>query len=109
MLQIQISPNTPKDPQILGFSKRNFRRSPIASKKNVPYISFILSRLESAATVRDPTVKCQVSNLESIQRKAARWINTHYDWDHDSEKKMIMSNGKDAKFGFKDLNNFWTF
>ena len=61
----------------LGFVQRNLKRCPKSVKKTA-YISLVRSTLEYGATVWDPYHEKDVYKLESIQRKAARFICNDY-------------------------------
>ena len=61
----------------LNFLQRNMYRCPTEVRKQA-YISLIRPTLEYASTCWDPCIKIQITALESVQRKAARFIaNDH--------------------------------
>ena len=61
----------------LNFLQRNMYRCPTEVRKQA-YISLIRPTLEYASTCWDPYNKTQITALESVQRKAARFIaNDH--------------------------------
>ena len=61
----------------LGFLRRNLRRCP-SNLKETTYITLIRSVLEYAAPIWDPTLNKDVHKLETVQRRAARFIKG--DW-----------------------------
>ena len=61
----------------LGFLRRNLKHCP-KSLKETAYFSLIRSVLDYSATVWDPYLQKDVDQLESIQRRAARFVfNDH--------------------------------
>ena len=66
-----------KASQKLGFLKRNLHNSPCELKR-LAYISIVRSSLEYTTTVWDPHQANHKTLLESVQRKAARWITYDY-------------------------------
>jgi len=73
----QVSAVKAKASQKLGFLRRNMRvRSP--RLKAQLYSSIVRSTLEYSSTVWSPHEEKYVASLESVQRKAARWVlNRH--------------------------------
>ena len=63
--------------QRLGFIRRNLRGSPFKYRE-IAYRSLVRSQLEYCATIWDPTLKCDITKLEQIQRKAARRARGEY-------------------------------
>ena len=63
--------------QKLGFLKRNLKGCP-ADLKKMAYLSSVRASLEYAAIIWDPHLDKHKTMLESIQRKAARWIKSDY-------------------------------
>ena len=82
-----ISNIATKASQKLGFLKRNLRNTP-ADLKRLAYISTVRSSLEYASTVWDPNQVNHKSSLESVQRRAARWISSDYG-RHSSVTNML--------------------
>ena len=72
-----ISSNIHKAHQRLWFIRRNLRGSPFKYRE-IAYQSLVRSQLEYCATIWDPTLKCDITKLEQIQRKAARWARGEY-------------------------------
>ena len=66
-----------KGHQTLGFIQRNLRGCP-QKYKETAYISLVRSILEYSATVWDPFLAKDVTALENVQRKAARFITSPY-------------------------------
>ena len=64
--------------QKLGFLKRNLRGAPMNSKQTA-YFSIVRSGLEYAAPIWDPYQKGDITNLQFVQRTAARWVKSVYD------------------------------
>ena len=92
-----ISNIATKASQKLGFLKRNLRGTP-ADLKRLAYISTVRSSLEYASTVWDPNQVNHKSSLESVQRRAARWISSDYS-RHSSVTNMLQ------KLGLETLEN----
>ena len=63
--------------QRLGFIRRNLRGSPFKYRE-IAYQSLVRSQLKYCATIWDRTLKCDITKLEQIQRKAARWARGQY-------------------------------
>ena len=63
--------------QKLGFLKRNLKGSP-ADLKRMAYIAIVRSSMEYASVIWDPHQANHISDLEGVQRKAARWISADY-------------------------------
>ena len=63
--------------QKLGFLKRNLKGCP-ADLKKMAYLSSVRASLEYAAIIWDPHLDKHKTMLESVQRKAARWIRSVY-------------------------------
>lgn len=61
----------------LGFLRRNLRRCP-SSLKETAYVTLVRSVLEYAAPIWDPNLAKDTQKLESIQRRAARFIKGDY-------------------------------
>ena len=57
----------------LGFLRRNLRVSS-KSIKECAYKALVRPQLEYACQVWDPHKKCQIDDLERIQKKAAHWV-----------------------------------
>ena len=78
--------------QKLGFLKRNLRGSPISSKK-LAYTSLIRSGLEYAASVWDTSLKKDITKLERVQRRSARWVKSQYSTYDTSVDAMLSDLG----------------
>jgi hypothetical protein len=61
----------------LGFLRRNLRRCP-SSLKETAYVTLVRSVLEYAAPIWDPNLAKDTQKLESIQRRAVRFIKGDY-------------------------------
>ena len=61
----------------LGFLRRNLRRCP-AALKETSYLTLIRSVMEYAAPIWDPHLQKDINLLESVQRRAARFIKGDY-------------------------------
>ena len=72
-----ISSVVHKAHQCLGFIHRNLRGSPFKYRE-IAYQSLVRSQLEYCSTIWDPTLKCDQTKHEQIQRKAARWARGKY-------------------------------
>lgn len=72
-----ISNVSTKANQKLGFLKRNLKGSPTDLKK-LAYIAIVRSSIEYASAIWDPHLAKDKTQLEGVQRKAARWIQGDY-------------------------------
>ena len=61
----------------LGFITRNTRKCPQSCRKTA-YISLVRSTLEYGSTIWDPYLQKDITKLEKIQRRAARFIKQDY-------------------------------
>ena len=72
-----ISSVSHKAHQRLGFARRNLRGAPFKYRE-VAYQSLVRSQMEYCATIWDTKHKGDISSLEQIQRRAARWATGEY-------------------------------
>ena len=68
-----ISCAAAKANQRLGFLRRNLRGSPF-SLRELAYTTLVRSSLEYCGSIWDPSSKEEIDMLESVQRRAARWV-----------------------------------
>ena len=61
----------------LGFIKRNLRGCPVRLRETA-YVTLVRSVLEYAATIWDPHLAKDITALEGVQRKAARFVKHDY-------------------------------
>lgn len=74
-----------------GFIQRNLRTAP-ANVKTQAYQTFVRPSLEYASTIWDPPTKDLKNKVESVQRKAARWVSN--DWKRTSSVTTMLNNLK---------------
>jgi hypothetical protein len=72
-----ISKITSKASCTLGFLRRNLRECPQECKK-LAYLGMVRSTLEYGCLIWDPYTDKNIDKLESIQKRAARFINHDY-------------------------------
>ena len=72
-----ISSITGKAASTLGFLRRNLRKCP-AQLKERAYIAFVRSTFDYASPIWYPFLKCDINNLEKINRRAARFVTGDY-------------------------------
>ena len=72
-----INKITNKATSTLGFLRRNLKHCS-KTLKSTAYTSLIRSVLDYSSTVWDPYLQKDIDRLESIQRRAARFINNDY-------------------------------
>ena len=72
-----INDITNKGNKVLGFLRRNLK---ICSQrvKELAYKTFVRPTVEYACTVWDPHVQQEINKLESVQRRAARFVLRRY-------------------------------
>ena len=66
-----------KSNSTLGFLRRNLRRCP-ANIKEQAYKTYVRPILEYSSTVWDPYTKDLISQIEMVQRRAARFVKADY-------------------------------
>jgi len=81
----------------LGFLRRNLRRCP-SKLKETAYITLIRTVMEYAAPIWDPVLSKDIHRLESVQRRAARFIKG--DWRTTSSVTAMLRD-----LGLKDLQS----
>jgi hypothetical protein len=69
---------TKKANSTLAFLRRNIRNCPQRAKIQA-YNTFVRPSLEYASTVWDPHTQANINKVESIQRRAARFVTNNYD------------------------------
>lgn len=69
---------TKKANSTLAFLRRNIRNCPQRAKTQA-YNTFVRPSLEYASTVWDPHTQANINKVESIQRRAARFVTNNYD------------------------------
>ena len=84
-----ITKITNKASSTLGFLKRNLKHCPLFCRKTA-YLSLVRSTLEYSSFVWDPFLQKDIDKLESIQRKAARFISGDFkSRDHGCVTRML--------------------
>ena len=73
-----INTITSKANSTLGLLRRNLSRCPIQLREQA-YIALIRSRLEYCAAIWDPHLIKDISRLEAVQRRAARFVKQDHD------------------------------
>ena len=76
-----ISNITKKANSTLGLLRRNLRKCP-SQTRELAYNTYVRPTLEYASLVWDNEIKDQINRVESIQRRAARFVKAEYRWDH---------------------------
>lgn len=75
--ETHITGLTAKANRTLGFLRRNLRNCP-RQLRQLAYFSLVRSRLEYAATIWDPHLAKDITRVEAVQRRAARFVmNDH--------------------------------
>ena len=84
-----ISNAVTKATRTLNFIRRNlFKCSP--QTKSLAYTSLVRPLLEYGAAVWDPYLQKDIHNIEMVQRRAARWVNS--DYRHNSSVSSMLTN-----------------
>ena len=65
----------------LGFLRRNLRKCP-QKIRELAYCTYVRPTLEYASSVWDTNIKDQISKIEMIQRRAARFVKSNYSTYH---------------------------
>ena len=63
----------------LGFVRRNIKTK-MSKVRETAYNTLVRPQLEYASAVWYPHTKVRTSQLEQVQRRAARWTASNYDW-----------------------------
>lgn len=74
----QVNNITKKANSTLAFLRRNIRNCPQTAKTQA-YNTVVRPSLEYASTVWDPHTQANINKVESIQRRAARFVTNNYD------------------------------
>jgi len=82
-----INSNISKASKMLNFVKRNLS-SCLKSTKEKAYLSLVRPTLEYASSVWDPYQSVHITNIEKIQKRAARWVLHDYS-RHSSITSML--------------------
>ena len=70
---------TLKATRMLNFIKRNLCKCN-KEIKCMAYLSLVQPSLEYAASAWDPYLIKDITAIKKIQRRAARWVTSNYDW-----------------------------
>ena len=70
---------TNKGNKTLGFIRRNLRECTVPVKA-VTYTAIVRPSLEYASTVWDTPIQAHIKQLESVQRRAARYVHVYNDY-----------------------------
>ena len=63
----------------LGFLKRNIKTK-LPKVRETAYNTLVRPKLEYASPIWDPHTKDKISQIEKVQRRAARWTTSNYDY-----------------------------
>ena len=63
----------------LGFLKRNINTK-LPKVRETAYNTLVRPKLEYASPIWDPHTKDKISQIEKVQRRAARWTTSNYDY-----------------------------
>ena len=77
--------------QTLGFIRRNIKTK-MPKVREAAYNSLVRPQLEYASAVWDPHTKVRISQIEQVQRRAARWTASNFD-RQSSVTKMVKQLG----------------
>ena len=75
--QNHINATTTKANNVLGFVRRNLHDCSL-KVKSAAYTTMVRPILEYSATVWDPHLQKEINQLESVQRRAARFVTNNY-------------------------------
>ena len=64
---------------ILGFLNRNIKTK-LPKVRETAYNTLVRPKLEYASHIWDPHTKDKISQIEKVQRRAARWTTSNYDY-----------------------------
>ena len=91
-----IDASTAKANRTVGFLKRNFSRCSSTAKAST-YTSMVRPILEYASTAWDPHLRRDITKIEQVQRRAARYVTNNYsDKTPGSVTKMLDDLGWDT-------------
>lgn len=91
----------------LNFIKRNVSKC-TSEVKSLAYSTLVRPHLEYASTVWDPHTKKNITEIESVQRRAARFVNNCYD-RHSSVTDLVKQLGWDTLEVRRKANRLTTF
>ena len=69
---------TAKANRSLGFLRRNLSKCLEGTKKSLAYQALVRSHLEYASAVWGPHLKEDIKEIETVQRRAARFVKSNY-------------------------------
>ncbi len=82
----QVNQASLKATKILNLVRRNMHKSSKLAKSRA-FIALVLPHLEFLAPVWSPHLKKDITSLENIQKRAARWIEARWSKEHHSWSK----------------------
>ena len=65
----------------LNFVRRNLNQCD-ESTKAAAYLGLVHPKLEYASAVWDPHLSKDINAIERVQRIAARWVKSNYNWEN---------------------------
>ena len=65
----------------LNFVRRNLNKCD-ESVKSAAYLGLVRPKLEYASSVWDPHLSKDIQAIERVQRIAARWVKSNYNWEN---------------------------
>ena len=65
----------------LNFVRRNLNKCD-ESVKSAAYLGLVHPKLEDASAVLDPHLSKDITTIERVQRIAARWVKSNYNWEN---------------------------
>ena len=71
---------TGKSNQTLGFLRRNLKQCP-QQLKELSYIALVCSVADYCRPIWDPYLQKDITALEKVQHRAARFVKGDYKWD----------------------------
>ena len=72
-----VDRNTGSATKTLNFARRNIKTK-TPGVREMAYNTLVRPQLEYAAAVWDPDTKGKTSQIEKVQRRAARWVSCNY-------------------------------
>jgi hypothetical protein len=93
---------TGKANKVLGIIRRNFKECP-QELREIAYFSMVRSILDYASAIWDPHLQKNITKLDQVQRRAARFVKHEYRIYNKEEQQYNSVTNMIKELGWKDL------